>query len=211
MRVGEQLWGKRRFTPGYALHPLETSDHTLRAKAGSEKMLHGCLIGLPFEFPAIGEESGLLRGLGSQHDRTRSLFRPHHPKQDRCGNSCDGLHLDRSLSRKGLRDVTARHMGDFMGQYPGKLFFRLYLLNKTTIEKDGRYRADTSSGQITFRIPETSSCMLELETSGGRIRAKLPMVIETVSRTRLRGTMGAGEAQINLSTSGGNIYLLPFD
>jgi DUF4097 and DUF4098 domain-containing protein YvlB len=82
---------------------------------------------------------------------------------------------------------------------------------ETTIEKNGRYRVDTSSGQITFLIPESSSCTLDLETSGGRIRAKLPMVIESVSRTRLRGTMGNGEAQINLSTSGGNIDLLPLD
>lgn len=82
---------------------------------------------------------------------------------------------------------------------------------ETTIEKNGRYRVDTSSGQITFQIPESSSCTLDLETSGGRIRAKLPMVIESVSRTRLRGTMGDGGAQLNLSTSGGNIDLLPSD
>ncbi|KPL18608.1 MAG: hypothetical protein AMJ92_07175 [candidate division Zixibacteria bacterium SM23_81] len=82
---------------------------------------------------------------------------------------------------------------------------------ETAIEKNGRYRVDTSSGQITFRIPKSSSCTLDLETSGGRIRAKLPTTIESVSRTRLRGTMGDGGAQLNLSTSGGNIDLLPSD
>jgi len=82
---------------------------------------------------------------------------------------------------------------------------------ETVVEKNGRYRVDTSSGQITFRIPETSSCTVEMETSGGRIHAKLPMIVESVSRTRLRGTIGAGEAQITLSTSGGDIDLLPSD
>jgi hypothetical protein len=82
---------------------------------------------------------------------------------------------------------------------------------ETIVEKNGRYRVDTSSGQIRFYIPKTSSCKIDLETSGGRIHAKLPMVVETVSRTRLQGTIGSGEAQITLSTSGGDIELLPSD
>jgi len=82
---------------------------------------------------------------------------------------------------------------------------------ETIVEKNGRYRVDTSSGQIRFFIPKTSSCKVDLETSGGRIHAKLPMVVETVTRTRLQGTMGLGEALITLSTSGGDIDLLPLD
>jgi hypothetical protein len=82
---------------------------------------------------------------------------------------------------------------------------------ETIVVKNGRYRVDTSSGQIIFRIPETSSCTVDLETSGGRIQAKLPMIIDSVSRTRLQGTMGLGEAKITLSTSGGDIDLLPLD
>ncbi len=82
---------------------------------------------------------------------------------------------------------------------------------ETVVQKDGRYRVDTASGQVTFRIPATSSCTVDLETSGGTIQAKLPMVIESVSRTRLRGTMEAGDAQIILSTSGGDIDLVPLD
>jgi len=82
---------------------------------------------------------------------------------------------------------------------------------ETIVIKNGRYRVDTSSGQIIFRIPKASSCTVELETSGGRIQAKLPMIVDSVSRTRLQGTMGLGEAQITLSTSGGDIDLLPID
>lgn len=82
---------------------------------------------------------------------------------------------------------------------------------EAVVVKNGRYRVDTSSGQIIFRIPKASSCTVNLETSGGRIHAKLPMVVDSVSRTRLQGTMGKGEAQISLSTSGGDIELLPMD
>jgi DUF4097 and DUF4098 domain-containing protein YvlB len=82
---------------------------------------------------------------------------------------------------------------------------------ETMVIKDGRYRVDTSSGQIIFHISETSSCTVDLETSGGRIHAKLPMIVDSVSRTRLQGTMGTGGAQISLSTSGGDIDLLPLE
>jgi len=80
---------------------------------------------------------------------------------------------------------------------------------ETVVEIDGRYEVDTSSGEIVFRIPENSSSSVDLETSGGRIHAKLPMVVESVSRTHLQGTIGSGGAEIVLSTSGGDIELLP--
>ena len=82
---------------------------------------------------------------------------------------------------------------------------------QTIVQKNGRYRVDTSSGQIRFFIPPTTSCKVNLETSGGRIHAKLPMVVETATRTRLQGTIGSGEALVTLSTSGGDIDLLPLD
>jgi lia operon protein LiaG len=82
---------------------------------------------------------------------------------------------------------------------------------ETITELAGRYVVETSSGQISFRIPSSASSSVELETSGGKIKAKVPMTIETVSRTHLVGTVGDGEGEIILSTSGGDIELLPFD
>jgi len=81
----------------------------------------------------------------------------------------------------------------------------------TAIEKMGRYQVETSSGQISFLVPPTASSTIELETSGGRIQSKLPMTVESVSRTHLSGIMGTGEGEIVLSTSSGDIQLLPKD
>lgn len=80
---------------------------------------------------------------------------------------------------------------------------------ETAVDKSGRYYVETSSGQIAFRIPPTSSSTIELESSGGKIQAKLPMTVESVSRTRLLGIMGTGEGEIVLSSSSGDIQLLP--
>lgn len=85
------------------------------------------------------------------------------------------------------------------------------VLVETIVEKACRYEVDTSSGEIMLRIPETSSSTVDLETSGGRIHVKLPIIVESVSRTHLRGTLGSGAAEIVLSTSGGDIDLLPLD
>jgi hypothetical protein len=82
---------------------------------------------------------------------------------------------------------------------------------ETNMVKAGRYEVETSSGQISFRIPSDASSSVELETSGGRIKAKLPMTIESMSRTHLVGILGDGEGEIVLSTSGGDIELLPLD
>jgi DUF4097 and DUF4098 domain-containing protein YvlB len=76
---------------------------------------------------------------------------------------------------------------------------------------DGRYVVETSSGEITFRIPPDASSMVDMETSGGRITAKLPMTIESMSRTHLIGVLGSGQGEIILSSSGGDIDLLPSD
>ena len=82
---------------------------------------------------------------------------------------------------------------------------------ETAMIKAGRYTVETSSGRITFRVPSDASSAIDMETSGGRITAKLPMTIESMSRTHLVGTLGDGEGEIVLSTSGGDIDLLPSD
>jgi len=82
---------------------------------------------------------------------------------------------------------------------------------ETALIKAGSYTVETSSGQITFRVPSDASSTIDMETSGGRITAKLPMTIESMSRTHLVGTLGDGEGEIVLSTSGGDIDLLPSD
>jgi len=82
---------------------------------------------------------------------------------------------------------------------------------ETTLMKPGNFLVETSSGQITFRVPSDASSMVEMETSGGKITAKVPMTIESMSRTHLVGILGGGDGEIVLSTSGGDIDLLPSD
>ena len=82
---------------------------------------------------------------------------------------------------------------------------------ETSLMTAGRYTVETSSGQITFRVPLDASSRVDMETSGGTIKAKVPMTIESMSRTHLVGTLGNGDGEIVLSTSGGDIDLLPSD
>jgi|GEM_PF-694557 len=82
---------------------------------------------------------------------------------------------------------------------------------ETTLITSGHYTVETSSGQITFRVPSDASSMVDMETSGGTITVKMPMTIESMSRTHLVGVLGNGEGEIVLSTSGGDIDLLPSD
>jgi len=82
---------------------------------------------------------------------------------------------------------------------------------ETTLMTSGHYMVETSSGQIIFRVPSDASSMVDMETSGGKITAKVPMTIESMSRTHLVGILGSGDGEIVLSTSGGDIDLLPSD
>jgi DUF4097 and DUF4098 domain-containing protein YvlB len=82
---------------------------------------------------------------------------------------------------------------------------------ETILLATGQYLVETSSGRIIFRVPSGASSMVEMETSGGTITAKVPMTIESMSRTHLVGILGDGEGEIVLSTSGGDIDLLPSD
>jgi len=82
---------------------------------------------------------------------------------------------------------------------------------ETALMTSGRYMVETSSGQITFRVPFGASSVVDMETSGGTITAKVPMTIESMSRTHLVGVLGDGGGEIVLSTSGGDIDLLPSD
>jgi DUF4097 and DUF4098 domain-containing protein YvlB len=82
---------------------------------------------------------------------------------------------------------------------------------ETALMTSGHYMVETSSGEITFRVPLDASSTVDMETSGGTITAKLPLTIESMSRTHLVGTLGSGQGEIILSTSGGDINLLPSD
>ncbi len=64
---------------------------------------------------------------------------------------------------------------------------------------------ETTSGSITFLIPETSSGVLNIETLSGEIQTEMPVTIKSVSRHRLVGEFGRGGPTITLSSSSGDV------
>ena len=90
---------------------------------------------------------------------------------------------------------------------------------------DGRVRARTSGGGISVRFdgapagelrtsgggievefPEGQGAELDARTSGGRISVDAPLQVSgAIESGRVRGRLGAGGAELELETSGGNI------
>ncbi len=63
----------------------------------------------------------------------------------------------------------------------------------------------TSSGDVDLVIYNTDSVEIDLRTSRGMMRTKLPLVVEDASRRRLLGAAGRGDLKIDVSTTSGDI------
>jgi len=72
---------------------------------------------------------------------------------------------------------------------------------------DENYRVDTSSGDVTFKIKEARSFNLMIDTASGEIDVKAPLVIESISRNRLVGRVGAGGPMVRIATASGDVAL----
>lgn len=67
----------------------------------------------------------------------------------------------------------------------------------------------TSSGSVDLSLGEASSSDVDLATSSGIIRIKGPIAIDTASRSRFRGKLGAGgERVIAVETQSGDITVV---
>jgi DUF4097 and DUF4098 domain-containing protein YvlB len=69
----------------------------------------------------------------------------------------------------------------------------------------GTINVDTSSGDVDVVAYDVDSVKLDLRTSNGMIRTKLPVVVEDASRRRLLARAGRGELKIDISTTSGDI------
>ncbi len=76
---------------------------------------------------------------------------------------------------------------------------------QTELDSPRDYFVETSSGSITFVIPETSSGVLDIETQSGDVKSEMPISIKSVSRNRLVGEFGRGGPKITLSSSSGDV------
>jgi len=81
---------------------------------------------------------------------------------------------------------------------------------KTELNSPKDYFVETISGSIRFMIPGASSGMVKLEAGSGNIDTKVPIAIDSFSRTRLTGSFGHGGPKISLATVSGDIELVEF-
>lgn len=72
------------------------------------------------------------------------------------------------------------------------------------------YFVETISGSIRFLVPEASSGNVKLEAGSCDIDAKIPIAIDSFSRTRISGRFGGGGPKISLATMSGGITLAEF-
>lgn len=75
----------------------------------------------------------------------------------------------------------------------------------------GNYNFGTSNGAIRLAIPQNTSCKVVATYGFGGFNSELPIKKETENNTprtqRIVGTMGTGDATLNLTTSSGSISL----
>lgn len=81
---------------------------------------------------------------------------------------------------------------------------------KTELNSPKDYFVETISGSIRFMIPGASSGMVKLEAGSGNIDTRVPIAIDSFSRTRLTGSFGRGGPKISLATVSGDIELAEF-
>ena len=81
---------------------------------------------------------------------------------------------------------------------------------KTELNSEKDYFIETVSGSIRFDIPEASGGKVKLEAGSGDIDTKIPISIDSFSRTRIAGSFGRGGPRISLTTMSGDIIFSKF-
>lgn len=78
---------------------------------------------------------------------------------------------------------------------------------RASLQEDKDYQVDTSSGDVVFKIKERTSFNLVIDTSSGEITAKVPLIINSISRNHLEGKVGKGGPTLRITTSSGDVEL----
>jgi len=81
---------------------------------------------------------------------------------------------------------------------------------QTELASPRDYFVETTSGAITFSIPEVASGLLNIETQEGEIQTEVPVTIKSVSHHRIIGEFGGGGPTITLSSSSGNVTVAQY-
>ncbi len=76
----------------------------------------------------------------------------------------------------------------------------------TTVEGKKHY-LKTSSGDVRLYLPEDTDGWIQVETTSGEIHSRLPLELSSISEKKLRGRLGAGDAEIEIHTISGDVGL----
>jgi len=76
---------------------------------------------------------------------------------------------------------------------------------QTELTSPRDYFVETTSGAITFSIPEAASGLLQIETQEGDIQTEVPVIIKSVSHRRVVAEFGQGGPTITLTSSSGDV------
>ncbi len=81
---------------------------------------------------------------------------------------------------------------------------------QTELNTSRDFFVNTSSGSVTFSVPELSSGKLHIETASGQISTDVPIAIESMTRHTLKGEFGAGGPRIKITSSTGDVRIAQF-
>lgn len=76
----------------------------------------------------------------------------------------------------------------------------------TTVEGK-KHCLETSSGDVHLYLSEDVDGWIEVETTSGEIHSRLPLELSSISEKKLRGRLGAGDAEIEICTISGDVGL----
>jgi lia operon protein LiaG len=71
-------------------------------------------------------------------------------------------------------------------------------------------KADAGSGGVTLRLPANQGGEIDIETGSGGIQSDFNVTTSRLSRNRLHGTIGNGNARIRIESGSGTVRLLKY-
>jgi hypothetical protein len=78
---------------------------------------------------------------------------------------------------------------------------------KELTAKEGDFDIESSSGDVTLEVTDSFEGSISLKSNSGSVNSRLSGEIESLSESRLRGSMGNGNGRLRVSTVSGDIRI----